>query len=74
MIRLPKRCSPYLFGVVQSAITCAVAAAVASGPVFPIGRFIVHWSSAWLLSWLLMLPLVVLIAPWLRRLVDRLTD
>ncbi|HWV10092.1 DUF2798 domain-containing protein [Pseudomonas sp. GD03944] len=74
MIRLSRRHGHYLFGVVQSAITCAVAAAVASGPVFPVERFIAHWSSAWLVSWLMMVPVVLLIAPWLRRLVDRLTD
>ncbi|SFA67916.1 Protein of uncharacterised function (DUF2798) [Aquipseudomonas alcaligenes] len=33
-----------------------------------------HWSKAWVLSWLMMIPVVLLIAPWLRRLVNYLTD
>jgi threonine/homoserine efflux transporter RhtA len=72
--KLSKRHSHSLFALLQSAITCTVAAAIASQPFFPVGAFVGQWISAWLLSWLVMLPLVLLLAPWLRRLTDRLTE
>ena len=74
MIKLSKRHGHHLFALLQSAITCAIASAIASRPLFPVERFMGHWSKAWVLSWLMMIPVVLLIAPWLRRLVKYLTD
>jgi len=60
------------FGLIQSAITCAVAAGIASVPFMETGSFAVHWAKAWAISWVSMLPVVILATPFIRALVDRL--
>jgi len=61
-LKLPKRHGPLLFGVIQSCVTCAIAAAVAhSADTF--GAFAQHWVKTWFLSWVMTLPIVVLAAP-----------
>jgi hypothetical protein len=37
------------------------------------GSFLSHWLGAWLLSWLMMVPVVVFAAPGIRRLANFLT-
>ncbi len=74
MLRVPRRYSHHVFGIIQSGLTCAVAAAVASVPRMADGHFLDHWLQSWSLSWLMMLPVVVLAAPAIRRLVDTLTS
>ena len=69
--RISRHHGHYLFGVIQSGLTCLVAAGIASYPVD--ARFFEHWLTAWLLSWTAMLPVVVLAAPFIRSLVHRLT-
>jgi len=73
MLGIPRRFGHFVFAVIQSGLTCAVAAAIASSPFIADGSFVAHWSRAWLLSWLVMLPVVVLAAPAIRRLADLLT-
>jgi hypothetical protein len=74
MLRIPRRHGHFVFGVIQSGLTCALAAAIASYPFVAHGGFIAHWIAAWLLSWLMMLPVVILAAPAIRRLTDMLTQ
>jgi hypothetical protein len=73
MPAIPRRFDHFVFGVIQSGVTCAIAAAIASYPFVAQGMFLERWISAWLLSWLAMLPVVVLAAPFIRRLTNRLT-
>jgi hypothetical protein len=73
MIGIPRRHAHFVFGVIQSGLTSALAAAVASFPFFDDGSFLTHWLRAWLLSWLLMLPVVLLAAPIIRKLAHALT-
>lgn len=70
---VPRRYGHFVFGALQSGLTCAIASAIASAPVFPLAPFLRHWLSVWLMSWLVMLPMVLLAAPGIRRLSDRLT-
>lgn len=73
MIRIPHHHSHFLFGIIQSGLTCGVAAAVAElrnvngAPLFG------HWLESWLFSWVLMLPVVLFAAPHIRRLVRSMT-
>jgi hypothetical protein len=71
-IWISERHSHLVFGLIQSAITCAVAAGVASVPLLETGSFAFHWAKAWAISWVSMLPVVILATPFIRALVDRL--
>lgn len=74
MARIPARYGHYVFGIIQSGITSGVAEAVASFPFLGSGDFLFNWTGAWLVSWLLMLPIVIFAAPFIRKAVMRLTD
>jgi Protein of unknown function (DUF2798) len=74
MLGIPRRHAHFLFAVMQSAITSAIAAAVASAGSSSGGMFVRHWLHASLLAWLLMLPVVILFAPFLNKLSDLLTQ
>lgn len=71
-IRIAERHSHLVFGVIQSAITCAVATGIASLPFVETRSFAAHFLRAWTISWITMLPVVILAAPIIRALVDRM--
>jgi hypothetical protein len=73
MLGIPRRFSHFVFGFIQSGLTCAVAAAIASGPFLAAGTFVSHWLQSWLLAWIMMLPIVLFAAPAIRSLTDLLT-
>jgi len=73
MLRIPRRYSHFIFGVIQSGLTAAIAAAIASLPLMREGTFLHHWLQSWLIAWITMLPIVVLAAPAIRRLTQFLT-
>lgn len=70
---IPRRYSHFVFGVIQSGLTSAIAAAVASLPLTSGPQF-VHWLQSWLISWVLMLPVVIFAAPAIRRLAYAVTS
>ena len=70
---IPKRYGHFLFGFIQSGLTCAVAAAIASAPLFGQGMFVTHWLKSWIIAWILMTPFVLLAAPLIDRAVTALT-
>ncbi|WP_426271864.1 DUF2798 domain-containing protein [Dyella kyungheensis] len=72
MLGISTRNSHYVYGVIQSILTCMVAAAIANLPSLSPGDFIQHWLRSWSVSVLVMLPVVLFAAPWIRRVVDRL--
>ena len=74
MPRIPGKYRHFVFGVIQSGITCAIAAAIASLPFYAEGSFAAHWLRAYLFSWAIMLPVVVIAAPLVRRLAEAITD
>lgn len=73
MLAIPRRYSHFVFGVLQSGLTCAIAAAIASFPFIKAGGFVHNWLVSWLVSWVMMLPVVLAAAPALRSLSVRLT-
>jgi hypothetical protein len=73
MLGVPRRYGHFVFGVIQSGLTCAIAAAIASNPFISDGIFVAHWLRSWLFAWILMLPVVVLAAPAIRSLTHMLT-
>jgi hypothetical protein len=74
MARLPHKYAPFVFGLIQAAITTAVATAIATHQLTGFGLlFLQQWAFAWLVAWLTMLPVVILFAPLLQRAVAALT-
>jgi hypothetical protein len=73
MLGIPRRFGHFVFGVVQSGLTSAIAAAVASYPFLAGGTFTTNWLRSWLLSWAMMLPIVIFAAPAIRGLTHVLT-
>ena len=71
-LRIPRRHGHYVFGVIQSGLTCLVAAGIATLQVSD-AQFVAHWLLAWLYSWATMLPVVLVAAPFIRALVRQLT-
>ena len=70
MPAIPRRYAHYVFGFIQSGLTCAVTAAIASVPFWSEGAFASHAIRAWLIAWCTMVPVVLLAAPVIRRIVD----
>lgn len=73
MFAIPRRFSHFVFGVLQSGLTCFIAAGIASLPSLSGGHFLQHWLMSWFVSWIAMLPVVLLAAPVLRSLALALT-
>ena len=72
-LRIHRRHGHYIFAVIQSGLTCLIAAGIASYPESTVARFVQHWMIAWAISWVTMLPVVLLAAPYIRALVNRVT-
>lgn len=73
MLNIPRRYGHFVYGVIQSGVTCMVAAAIATLPFLSDGAFLRHWLLSWLVSWAAMLPVVLLAAPMIRTLTHFLT-
>jgi hypothetical protein len=74
MTRLPHRYAPFLYGVIQVAITTAVASAVGVYQSGPFGApALARWVALWLAAWVLMLPIVIVMSPLVQRLVAAIT-
>jgi hypothetical protein len=43
MLGIPSRFGYFVYGVIQSGLTCAIAAGIASHPVIATGTFVTHW-------------------------------
>jgi peptidoglycan/LPS O-acetylase OafA/YrhL len=71
----PQRYAPYAYGILQAAITTAVATAIA---IYPLAQssmeFFERWTFAWGIAWLTMLPVVLVAAPIIQRAVQTLFD
>ena len=73
MLGIPRRYAHFVFGVLQSGLTSAIAAAIASVPFLSEASFLRHWLLSWLIAWVLMLPVVLLAAPAIRAIAIGLT-
>ena len=70
--RVPRRYAHFVFGIIQSGLTCLVASGIGSLPLLEEGGFLGAWLIAWLVAWATMMPIVILAAPLIRRIVERL--
>jgi FtsH-binding integral membrane protein len=73
MLGIPRRFSHFVYGVIQSGLTCAIAAGIASFPFTATGTFVTHWLQSWFVAWFMMLPIVLFAAPAIRSLTHLLT-
>jgi Protein of unknown function (DUF2798) len=73
MLKIPRRHSHYIYAVIQSGLTTAIAAAIASVPLLEGRSFLVHWLISWMVAWTMMTPIVLLAAPVIRDLTYFLT-
>jgi hypothetical protein len=73
MLGIPRRFSHFVFGIIQSGLTCAIAAATASYPFLTEGSFVRHWLQSSVIAWIMMLPVVIFAAPGIRKLTYFLT-
>jgi len=72
--RIPQQYAPFVYGVIQAAITTAVASAIATHQWTDFGlQFLARWLLAWWLAWLATLPVVLFVAPLIHRAVAALT-
>jgi Protein of unknown function (DUF2798) len=74
MFGIPRRFSHFVFAVIQAGLTCLIAAGIASLPLVTISQFLTHWLLSRVVSWVTMLPVVVLAAPLIRALSFLLTS
>ena len=73
MLRIPRRHTHFVFGVIQSGLTSLIAAGIASYPSLARGSFLQNWTVSWLIAWATMLPVVLLAAPAIRSLALAMT-
>jgi hypothetical protein len=73
MLKIPRRFSHFVYGVIQSGLTCAIAAGIASIPFIATGTFVTHWLQSCFVAWIMMLPIVLFAAPAIRSLTHLLT-
>jgi hypothetical protein len=67
MLGIPRRYAHFVFGVIQSGLTSAIASGIASLSLLESGGFSINWVRSWIVSWFLMLPVVLFAAPAIRR-------
>lgn len=73
MLRISRKYQHFVFGVIQSGLTSAIAAGVASIHFLGTFAFVENWIRSWLIAWMATIPIVMLAAPAIRRLVLALT-
>jgi len=73
-MKMPARYAPILFGALLSAIMVAIVSAfvLASSQGIHAG-FPAQWARSCMTTWPVAFPTVLLVAPWVRRVVGRLT-
>jgi hypothetical protein len=67
MLPIPRHYAHYVFGVIQSGLTTFIASGIGTAAAASGGRFLSTWMAAWVASWALLVPVVLLAAPLIRR-------
>ena len=71
---LSREYAPYIFGVIQSGLTTAIATGIATLGALGLNMMALGaWLLTWLISWIAMLPVVIFAAPLIQRVVLKLT-
>ncbi|WMT76344.1 DUF2798 domain-containing protein [Bradyrhizobium sp. Ash2021] len=67
--RIPERYGHFVFAVLQAGVTTCITAAVSSRSSLGDPSFGKVWVGSWLLSWALMVPIVLMAADPIKKLV-----
>ena len=71
---IPRRYSQILFGFILSGLMSCMVSGIATARTLGVdAAFLSHWMGAWLPSWALAFPAVLVVAPVTRRIVEKLT-
>ena len=69
----PARAAPILFGFILSGLMSLVISGISTYRAVGVSvNFFQLWTSGWLMAWLIGFPLVLVVAPITRRVVQRL--
>ena len=70
---LPARCAPYLFGLILSGMmSCIVTGIATLKALGPGAGFLASWMASWSFSWPVAFLVVLVVAPFTRRIVSKL--
>lgn len=70
---IPEKYGPILFGAILSGLMSLLVSGISTlRAIGPAGSFLTLWAGAWLTAWLFAFPVVVLVAPLARKVVQRL--
>lgn len=71
---IPEKYAPVLFGAILSGLMSLLVSGIATlRAVGPSADFLTLWFGAWLTAWMVAFPVVLLIAPFARKMVHGLT-
>jgi len=72
--KLPKSFAPVLFGLLLSGLMSLIVSGIATARALGLGPdFPMAWLISWLGSWAVAFPTVLVVAPFVRRIVARVT-
>ena len=73
-MRIPVRFAPIIFGALLSAIMVAIVSAFVLATSMGVGpNFLPQWLKSCATTWPVAFPTVTLLAPWVRKMVGRVT-
>jgi hypothetical protein len=72
---LPKKSEPILFGFVLSGLMSCLVSGISTLRVAGMTEgFVATWMGAWMMAWLIAFPVVLIAAPFARRIVHKLIE
>ena len=72
---IPKKYAPVLFGLVLSGLMSFLVSGIATFRVTGLAtNFVGIWTSAWLTAWMVAFPVVLVVAPFARQMVELVID
>jgi hypothetical protein len=74
VLKISRKYGHFLFAVIQSGVTSAIASALVSFRLLGDNLFLSNWLGSWLTSWALMVPIVLFAAPTIQRVTVLLTN
>lgn len=72
---IPARFAPVVFGFILSGLMSCIVSAIATFRALPPDAvFVSQWFGSWLSSWAVAFPVVLVVAPFTRRMVAKLVN
>jgi hypothetical protein len=71
---VPRKCAPVLFGLILSGLMSLLVSGIATFRATGlVPAFAFMWTSAWLTAWMVAFPVVLVVAPFARQVVEWVT-